>query len=1543
MREAVNTIKKIIKKEEKNMTFNPLIASENITETFRKYILATFGTNNQNYNKDLEKAIFSNDAISKGPYLQITHNYPKSKTVKEFVDEGLLEQGFNDLDYPKFNNKLFDHQESAIRKTVVEDRNIVVSTGTGSGKTFSFLIPILNHIMKVKKLESKNGKSSGVKAMLLYPLNALANDQINTLREMIGVFEKGESDNDITFGSFTGETKDTEAQARESLNEPEKIPRNEVISRERFRKSPPDILITNYAMLEHLLIKPENNSLFGVQGDNGWKYIVLDEAHTYNGAKGSEVAMLLRRLTTALDNDCIRFILTSATLGSEEQNKEVAAFASELCSSSFEESDVIRSNRIPFERPAELTFRDMDFYRSVSDIVNNPDVKDVESSLKGILDEADDNKTLNVRERLYDIISHDPVIYRITDSLDERPKTVEELSEELSLSSDDLISIISASTSAMKNGMKLFDSKYHLFVKGLDGAYVTLAPDYSLFIKPKKEHFVGSDSYKVFQISTCYNCKATYLLGDEKNGKFTQVARNSEDYRGYKSYVLAEGEFEGEPTNFDEEESRLLCSKCGMISYVEGDRSCDCGEIYLNKIIKISDKEKVSVCPVCKNSNTKRGLLRQLYLGQDASTSVIASSLYEDLIKGKDDRFLSFSDSRQSAAFFSAYLSDTYRGILMKRVIFEAMKNYTDLFMKGIPYEEAVTLLGNISNTNGLHFPKNDLVEGLRRECSCNNSYRSMEYMGFLRFEAGRITNGNDFVPFEKNAFGLDTDTFYNLVNSVLKHIRDNRAVCNTDGSLKKYEYRYGYTTDTKNTNRIKPLLNKRMNSYLLSVFDGNEDLVERFVLSTFNHFLEYDNSESCSFLNLDSLNVIIPEHYYRCSSCKKNFPFSVKGICPRCVTSTLERFETDVMRIIREEKNGTLDISGLDHYTRQVIKSPLKHLRIAEHTAQLNIDAARETQNSFKEGRLNALSCSTTFEMGVDIGDLNTVLMRNVPPSSANYIQRAGRAGRGPDSSAFAVTFCREMSHDVSFFNNPLDMINGQIPVPKIKADNPNIAIRHMFASALRYFWVENGYSSYPKKTPEFIDSYGEFQRYMESEPETLKKYLCKVLPNPLDSPLAEDDTKLDPNNFAWTEHLFNEKYGRMRMAVEEFKEDCEHMEESFTRIQQSDSKISSGDRRKLLRSASKADRVLSTFEHTETLDFLSSHNIIPKYGFPVDTVELVPVSSYPKKYNLSRNALIGISDYAPGSEVMVDGNKLTSKFVKKMYGRGWPIYKFRKCGHCRKISVKLDNFIDDEGDLDVCSCGEKLHGEERFIKPEFGFMYNPNDNKTNVSEKPVKSYSSDISLSEKYSRETDIITVDNESLQLISRENGRLTAINDTKFMICEVCGFGKIQNEGVRDTKHENERGVECKNKFLRPLSLGHIFKTDIVMLRFITTPCTDFETAVSVLQALQEGFCRTFGIDNKEVSGCLDNTDNEYTFIIFDNTPGGSGYVKALHNEESLKKVLTFSLNMMEQCTCGGADGNHSCYSCLRTYANQRYHDILDRSKAIAYLKSLEVKL
>lgn len=1526
------------------MTFNPLITSENIVETFRKYILATFKTNNQRYNQDLKDAIFEKDSVAKGPYLQISHNYPRSKTIYDLMNEGILHIGFSKFKYPKFNNQLFEHQISSIEKTVQEDHNIVVSTGTGSGKTFSFLIPILDHIMRAKEDEKLKGvKSSGVRAMLLYPLNALANDQLDTLREMIGIFNEGNDVDDIRFGSFTGETKETESQARQSLTDPEKIPLNEVISRERFRSSPPDILITNYAMLEHLLIKPENNSLFGGSSDNKWKYIVLDEAHTYSGAKGSEVAMLLRRLKATLKNDRIRFILTSATLGSDNENEEVAAFASELCSSKFYSGDVIRSKHVPFEKPKDVKDQKIKLYREISDIVNHASVEDVELKLNLVLKGIGDESISDVRERLYEIISHDSVIYRITDSLDEHPKNLDELSAELSIDVDDIISIITASTAAIKNKDKLFDSKYHLFIKGLDGAYVTLKPNYRLFIKPKKEHIEEKETFKVFHISTCYSCNATFLLGEERNNKFVQVARNSEDFKGNKPYVLLGPEFEGNTIDDDEGNTKSLCSKCGSLVDGLNVMPCKCGREYINTIIKIQDKEKVSTCPICGNKNTTRGLLRQLYLGQDAATSVIASSLYEDLINSKDDRFLSFSDSRQSAAFFAPYLNDTYKGILMKRIIFEVLKNNNEKMIKGVLFEDFCDLFQNISNRHDLKFNERDSLEAITRECSCNNSYRSMEFTGFLRFECAKMNGDREFKPINNDTFNLNSDEMYNLINTISKHVRDNRAVHNTEETLNKYKYRYGYiTAEGKTDNYRKLLCNIQIKGYLLRIFNNNEELVKKFSDEFILRFLDYDNKDKCSYLNLDNLKVTIPDHHYHCNSCKKNFPFSVKGICPRCSTITLEKVESGVRRIIEEANLGILDITDMDHYTRQMIKSPLKLLPVHEHTAQLKPEAARVVQNSFKQGSIKALSCSTTFEMGVDIGDLNTVLMRNVPPSSSNYVQRAGRAGRGPDSSAFAVTYCRESSHDASFFNNPLDMICGLIPVPKIKADNPNIVIRHMFASALHHYWVYKDLGRYPKKASEFIADVDNFKKYLEGEPVDLKKYLCTIVPHILESPLAEDNSKLDSNNFEWVKYLFDEQYGRLSFAVKEYRADESILNETFIKGQDF-STMNIKERQKYSKSVASVVRVLSTIDGLETIDFLSSHNIIPKYGFPVDTIELLPTRSRTEKYNLSRNMLIGISDYAPGSEVVVDGKKFTSSYIRMIPGKNWIQYKFGKCNSCRKVTVKIDNFLENSNELDFCSCGEKLEKTNDFIKPEFGFLYDPDTKGTDVSEKPVRTYCSDISLCEPYYKDTDIIDIDEEKLQLISRENGKLTAINDTRFAVCRWCGYGKIFNNNTKKFSHSNEKGYPCGHELFDSLYLGHIFKTDILMLRFITTPCKDFDVAVSTLYALLEGFCMEFGIDRNEVSGCLDNTRQEYTFILFDNTPGGSGYVKSLHDSESLKKVLSTALGLMEKCTCGGEEGDCSCYSCLRNYSNQRHHDILNRSKAISYIKSLKIRL
>ncbi|MEI3503923.1 MAG: helicase C-terminal domain-containing protein [Anaerovoracaceae bacterium] len=140
-----------------------------------------------------------------------------------------------------------------------------------------------------------------------------------------------------------------------------------------------------------------------------------------------------------------------------------------------------------------------------------------------------------------------------------------------------------------------------------------------------------------------------------------------------------------------------------------------------------------------------------------------------------------------------------------------------------------------------------------------------------------------------------------------------------------------------------------------------------------------------------------------------------------------------------------------------------MRPLRIVEHTAQLSRDESYEYQKRFKNKEIDILSCSTTFEMGVDVGTLETVFMRNMPPSPSNYAQRAGRAGRSIESAAFALTFCNKSNHDFTFFNDPVSMIKGKILPPAFNVNNEKIAIRHIYASAVSFFW---------KKNPEFFST---------------------------------------------------------------------------------------------------------------------------------------------------------------------------------------------------------------------------------------------------------------------------------------------------------------------------------------------------------------------------------------------------------------------------------------------------------------------------------------
>ena len=182
---------------------------------------------------------------------------------------------------------------------------------------------------------------------------------------------------------------------------------------------------------------------------------------------------------------------------------------------------------------------------------------------------------------------------------------------------------------------------------------------------------------------------------------------------------------------------------------------------------------------------------------------------------------------------------------------------------------------------------------------------------------------------------------------------------------------------------------------------------------------------------------------WFLCDTCRTLTAYSVRGVCPnsRCV-GALQPFalpevddDTNHYRVIYQTMNS----------------APLS---AQEHTAQWDAKEAAKIQRQFIDGKVNVLSCSTTFELGVDVGDLQSVVMRNMPPKTANYVQRAGRAGRRAASAALVVTYANRTAHDLAKYQDPASMIAGQMRIPWVPVDNARIARRHAHSIAMAAYF---------------------------------------------------------------------------------------------------------------------------------------------------------------------------------------------------------------------------------------------------------------------------------------------------------------------------------------------------------------------------------------------------------------------------------------------------------------------------------------------------------
>ena len=260
-----------------------------LNSSYRRYLRSLLPVRDPALAAALADCIAASPLLTKGPLLEATPPYRTGATLRDLIGEGVLDPAFARLGGPALplDRPLYQHQEQALRKAAA-GRNLVVATGTGSGKTESFLLPVLSALTAE---HTAGTLGPGVRALLLYPMNALANYQLRRLRRLLACAPQ------ITFGRYTGDTPERAAEGAslyESLNPGEPRLPNDLLSRQEMRANPPHLLLTNYAMLEYLLLRPADMELFEGKHSGHWRFVVLDEAHVYDGAKAEEVGMLLR-------------------------------------------------------------------------------------------------------------------------------------------------------------------------------------------------------------------------------------------------------------------------------------------------------------------------------------------------------------------------------------------------------------------------------------------------------------------------------------------------------------------------------------------------------------------------------------------------------------------------------------------------------------------------------------------------------------------------------------------------------------------------------------------------------------------------------------------------------------------------------------------------------------------------------------------------------------------------------------------------------------------------------------------------------------------------------------------------------------------------------------------------------------------------------------------------------------------------------------------------------------------------------------------------